>query len=778
MNIKTLLLVSMTNGKLNSVASLLQTIPHRIGTSSMLSSARLKKITQTIQILSLMLAIPAFAQDTSRQSFFTTSDQVKLHYREAGQGEAILFLPGWLMPGDIWEPQFQELSKDYHVILLDPRSQGQSDMTPLGDDPLRRSRDIQELLEHLHLDSVVLVGWALGAFDALAYLDQFGNDKLNALVLVDSPLGAPSAPSTQRSPFLRGFQLDRQNSNRNYVWGLFKKHATASFYRKLIQSAALVPTNIALAALNNTIPGDNWQPSPRALRQIPLLYAITPKFAAQAAYLQQVDPQAKVETFDHSGHALFVDEPEHFNAMIRDFMHQASLYPAGLPSVHIRVASPGLALTPNPVPTSLPLATFTPLPVAPLSPTPVPEMASPTPPDSATPTLLVVVIPLSSPSPILSPTASPSPIMSPTPPIAVTSLESQMVSVEATPTTTTSFTTKLAQTWAAFMHKSTEPTPNEEPSPTPHPRHKASTETTSENPIQDGFFTTSDHIKLHYLEAGQGQALVFIPGWLLPADIWKFQLEGLSQDFHVIALDPRSQGESDITPLGDEPLRQARDIQELLDHLQLTSVVLVGWSHGGFQVLAYMGEFGTDRLYAAVLVDSALGAASNPATSASQARFLEQFKTDRPKAVRSFVWGLFKKSPPGDFLKKLDDEAVKPPTDIALALMNNAFPGERWQPSLKIMNQVPLLYAVTPKYTSQATYLTQVDPLARVEFFQNSGHALFVDESDHFNDVMRDFLKHAALYPAGLPEPQHKQAGPLHPATRPAAVGGPSPANP
>jgi non-heme chloroperoxidase len=748
----------------------------------MYSSAWFQKVAQTALMLLVLLVIPAYAQDTSNQGFFTTSDHVKLHYREAGQGEAILFIPGWLMPADIWEPQFQELSKDYHVILLDPRSQGQSDMTPLGNNPLRRSKDIQELLEHLHLDSVILVGWALGAFDTLAYLRQYGTDKLNALVLVDSPLAASSGPaSIQRSPFMKSFQSDRENANRNYVWGLFKKHFSWKFYKKLILSAARVPTDIALAVLDNTTPGEDWQPGLRVLRQVPLLYAITPRFAAQAAYLQQVDPQARVETFDNSGHALFVDEPEHFNAVIRDFLHQASLYPAGLPSTRPHAASPGTVLTPNPVSATLPLSTFTPLPIAPLPPTPVPEIASPTSTDSVTPTatLLVVTTPLLSPSPTLSATASPTPTMSATPPMATTPIETPTVSAMATPTSSISFATRLAQTWATLMHRSAQPTPNEEPSPTPPPRHIAPIAATTGNTIQDGFFTTSDHVKLHYLEAGQGQALVFIPGWLLPAEIWKFQLEGLSQDFHVIALDTRSQGESDITSQGDEPLRQARDIQELLDHLQLTSVVLVGWSHGGFQVLAYMGEFGTDRLYAAVLVDSALGAASNPATSASQARFLEQFKTDRPKAVRSFVWGLFKTPPPGDFLKKLDSEAIKPPTDIALALMNNAFPGERWQPSLKIMNQIPLLYAVTPKYTSQASYLTQVDPLARVEFFQNSGHALFVDKSDHFNDLLRDFLKNAALYPAGLPEPQHRQTDLLGPSARPAAaVAGPPPANP
>jgi len=30
---------------------------------------------------------------------------------------------------------------------------------------------------------------------------------------------------------------------------------------------------------------------------------------------------------------------------------------------------------------------------------------------------------------------------------------------------------------------------------------------------------------------------------------------------------------------------------------------------------------------------------------------------------------------------------------------------------------------------------------AQVEIFENAGHALFVDEPDHFNRVLEDFLK-------------------------------------
>lgn len=39
--------------------------------------------------------------------------------------------------------------------------------------------------------------------------------------------------------------------------------------------------------------------------------------------------------------------------------------------------------------------------------------------------------------------------------------------------------------------------------------------------IKSLFFVTSDGVRLHYLEAGEGKALIFIPGWTMPAEIWE-----------------------------------------------------------------------------------------------------------------------------------------------------------------------------------------------------------------------------------------------------------------
>ena len=711
------------------------------------SSARLQQVCRMVQLLLVFAAVPLSAKNTLIDGFFITSDHVKLHYIEAGRGQAVVLIPGWLMPAQIWEAQIQGLSKDFHVIALDPRSQGQSDMTKAGNDPLRRSMDIQELMEHLQLDSAALVGWSLGAFDCLAYLRQFGADPIDALVLVDSPLAASSGgKSLPRGKFLNLFESDRFNANKDYVWGLFRQKPPKGFSKRMIAAAALVPTDIALAALDNTQPGDGWEPHNSTLRKVPLLYAITPKYSSQAAYLQQMEPSVRVEIFEAAGHALFVDEPVRFNDLIKNFLQQASTAPAG-PS-HGKPNSFGTAVSSattsaSPIqPRPLSAVTLTPIPEPAVTATPI--WMNPT--STFTATAALTFFPTNT-FTAGSPSSS-----TPTPIQTVLEAPSRIPKVltEASPTPPPSLTTRLSQTWDNLWSGQAKPTAQATIAPKPRSRRAASVES-GENPIESHFFTTSDHVKLHFLEAGQGLALVFIPGWLLPAEIWKAQLEGLSEDYHVIALDPRSQGQSDMTPKGDDPVDQAKDIQELLDHLQLTSVVLVGWSHGGFQVLAYLGQYGTDRLYAAVLVDSALGAASSASSTAPRLKFLEQFQKDRAAATRSFVWGLFKKHPPKDFFHQLTDAAARTPTDIALALMNNAFPGETYQPSLPTIRQVPLLYAVNPKYTFQANYLKQVYPGAKVEIFENSGHALFYDEADHFNGLMRDFLRQAALYPAGLP---------------------------
>ena len=58
---------------------------------------------------------------SARSEHFTTSDGTKLRYLESGTGDTILFVPGWMMPAEIWQPQIEHFCKAYHVVVVDER---------------------------------------------------------------------------------------------------------------------------------------------------------------------------------------------------------------------------------------------------------------------------------------------------------------------------------------------------------------------------------------------------------------------------------------------------------------------------------------------------------------------------------------------------------------------------------------------------------------------------------------------------------------------------------
>ena len=138
-------------------------------------------------LMCVLTVTGAFAH-TPTSDFFKTSDGVRIDYVEAGSGRPIAFIPGWTMPAWIWQKQIDEFSKRYHVIAVDPRSQGASHKPPSGHLPDARSRDYKELVDHLGLKQPVLVGWSMACGELVQYAEQFGTDNVAGLALVDGYL--------------------------------------------------------------------------------------------------------------------------------------------------------------------------------------------------------------------------------------------------------------------------------------------------------------------------------------------------------------------------------------------------------------------------------------------------------------------------------------------------------------------------------------------------------------------------------------------------------------
>lgn len=94
--------------------------------------------------------------------------------------------------------------------------------------------------------------------------------------------------------------------------------------------------------------------------------------------------------------------------------------------------------------------------------------------------------------------------------------------------------------------------------------------------------------KMHYSDSGQGIPILFIHPPVLTSVNFMYQLQGLSSELRTIAFDIRGHGKSQPSAEGVTYPLIAHDICRLLDHLQIDSCYLCGYSTGGSVVLEFL----------------------------------------------------------------------------------------------------------------------------------------------------------------------------------------------
>jgi non-heme chloroperoxidase len=275
-----------------------------------------------IRFLLCLLLLPCLNAQTMKSQFFKTSDNIRIHYLEAGSGRPILFIPGWTMPAWIWERQIDEFSKRYHVIAVDPRSQGESDKPPYGHLPDTRARDYKELVDHLGLQKPVLVGWSLACGELMKYVEQFGTDNVGGLVLVDGFIADKLVPGmfTAMSGWMNQLQQDRRKQADGFVRSIFKKPQPEDYLQRVINASIETPADTAVTLLYNMVAVGDVSGALAKINK-PVLFTYQPESQQTADLLKlKLGDKVRLERFDRDGHALFVDDPEKFNHVLADFL--------------------------------------------------------------------------------------------------------------------------------------------------------------------------------------------------------------------------------------------------------------------------------------------------------------------------------------------------------------------------------------------------------------------------------------------------------------------------
>ena len=297
--------------------------------------------------------------------YIEVGDNIFLHIRDWGQGNTIVFLPGWPLGHEMFEYQFTQLPQHgFRCIGISMRGFGKSSK-PWGEYTYDVfADDLQSVLHSLDLSNVTLVGFSMGGAIALRYMARHKGDRIANLVLC----GAAAPSFTTRSGFPFGIEpgavdsliklcfSDRAKLNADFGKILFKDSNSVSaqllnWFQSLGMEASPHATAACLATLRDSdlrediqsvnVPtvlfhGLHDQICPFELAETLTAPTVAMPTGGEAmavgteAMSAGAEPTAggirgaKLIRFENSGHALFYEEREKFNAELMNFIEKKS----------------------------------------------------------------------------------------------------------------------------------------------------------------------------------------------------------------------------------------------------------------------------------------------------------------------------------------------------------------------------------------------------------------------------------------------------------------------
>jgi pimeloyl-ACP methyl ester carboxylesterase len=120
-----------------------------------------------------------------------------------------------------------------------------------------------------------------------------------------------------------------------------------------------------------------------------------------------------------------------------------------------------------------------------------------------------------------------------------------------------------------------------------------------------GAFLDVDGVRVHYVEAGQGDPVVLIHGWNGSTFSYRYAIAELAQHHRVVALDLKGFGYSARPAGGDYSLTaQAELVRACMDHLGIDRATVAGHSMGGDVAVRFVTRC-PERVSRLILIDAA-----------------------------------------------------------------------------------------------------------------------------------------------------------------------------
>ncbi len=268
----------------------------------------------------------------TREEFIKVEPNVYLHVTDAGMGRPVVLIHGWPLSDEMYEYQYNDLiNSDYRVIGITLRGFGQS-CKPYGHyDYDVHAKDIKKILAHLEIKKAVLGGFSMGGSIAIRYVSLYKSAHVSKLAL----FGAAAPIWTQRKDFPYNLQksavdalVELNYKDRPKLLSDFAKIFSATetslnegigkWLNGICLSASSYATAKCLIALRDT---DLRKDLAKIKIPTLIMHGKKDKICSfdLAEQMKAGISDSQLIPFENSGHSLFLEETEKFNAALIKF---------------------------------------------------------------------------------------------------------------------------------------------------------------------------------------------------------------------------------------------------------------------------------------------------------------------------------------------------------------------------------------------------------------------------------------------------------------------------
>lgn len=254
-------------------------------------------------------------------------NQMQLHFKESGQGRAVILLHGLFGSSDNWHPIAKRLAASFHVLVPDQRNHGQSPHSDVMNYSLMAA-DVDEFMSARGLARAAVVGHSMGGKTAMQLALQFP-DRVEKLVVADM---APRAYAPEHDKIIAAqlaLDLKLFSSRQEIEAALAPEIPSLNLRRFLLKNLGRSEDGSFQWKINLRGLADNYPQLGEPLSapvpfMKPTLFIRGEKSnyigTADERQIRKLFPGSEIQTITGAGHWLHADKPEEFLQLVLNFL--------------------------------------------------------------------------------------------------------------------------------------------------------------------------------------------------------------------------------------------------------------------------------------------------------------------------------------------------------------------------------------------------------------------------------------------------------------------------